>query len=330
MSDHVSEPIWLIGAGGMARAHAKVLRALDRPFHIVGRGAVSASAFAQEIGSPVTAGGLEKWLKDSPQPAGHAIVAVPIPELAEAACALARFGVRRILVEKPGGIDPAEIESVAAAARETGVAMFVAYNRRFFASAARARRLIEEDGGAVSFTFEFTELADVVAQSGHSAGVKRNWFLANSSHVVDLAFFLGGSPAHLYPLSAGSLPWHERAERFAGCGSTGAGALFSYIADWASAGRWGVEVMTRRRRLILRPLESLSVQEKGRFEINAVSLDDSLDREFKPGLYRQMQAFLGGADQDALVDIQGHAARVREVFVPMLSGGRIAGEAAAS
>ena len=326
MPDHLSDPIWLIGAGGMARAHAKVLRSMDRRFHIVGRGAASASAFAQEIGLPVTAGGLAKWLEDSPAPAEYAIVAVPVPELAAAAIALARFGLPRILLEKPGGLDLAEIEKVASTARETGAAIFVAYNRRFFASVARARQLIEDDGGVVSFTFEFTELADVVAKSGHPAAVKKNWFLANSSHVVDLAFFLGGESDRLHPLSAGSLPWHECAARFAGCGSTRSGALFSYIADWESAGRWGVEVMTRERRLILRPLESLNIQAKGRFMIEPVALDDVLDREFKPGLHRQMEAFLGGPGQSLLLGIQDHAARVREVFVPMLSGEHVADE----
>jgi predicted dehydrogenase len=320
MSDHLSDRVWLIGAGGMARAHAKVLRAMGRSFRVISRGETSAGAFAEDTGMPVTTGGLAKWLADAPDRAECAIVAVPVPALAETAISLIRFGVPRILLEKPGGIDAAEIEMVAAAAREAGVAVLVAYNRRFFASVARARQLLEEDGGAVSFAFEFTELADVVAQSAHADGVKRNWFLANSSHVVDLAFFLGGAPKHLYSLSAGSLPWHERAERFAGCGVSQTGALFSYIADWGSAGRWGVEIMTRQRRLILRPLESLGVQIKGRFPVDAVELDDALDRDFKPGLYRQAEAFLGAPEKSPLIDIHEHAARVRDVFLPMLSG----------
>ena len=320
MSNHVSDEIWLVGAGRMARAHAKVLKAIGRPFRVIGRGAHSAQTFTEEIGVEVKIGGLDDWLVRADAPAGSAIVAVNVSALAESAIALMERGVRRLLLEKPGGVEPDEIDTVVATASKTGTDVYVAYNRRFFASVREARRLVAEDGGVTSFSFEFTELADAVARSPHPDRVKQNWFIANSSHVVDLAFFLGGEPDHMRALVAGSLPWHRKAARFAGCGTTRNGALFNYGADWGSAGRWGVEVMTPARRLMLRPLEVLQVQPKGTSTIEQIKIDDRLDQDYKPGLFRQMEAFVHGRDAELLLDIHSHARRLREVFLPILDG----------
>ena len=68
--------------------------------------------------------------------------------------------------------------------------------------------------------------------------------------------------------------------------------LFSYFADWEAPGRWGVEVLTHKNRLILRPMEQLQVTPLGSVKIEPVTLEDKLDQDFKPGLYRLVEAFL--------------------------------------
>ena len=73
---------------------------------------------------------------------------------------------------------------------------------------------------------------------------------------------------------------------------TDKGVLFSYFADWEAPGRWGVEVLTRKNRLILRPMEQLQVTPLRSVKVESVSLEDKLDQDFKPGLYRQTEAFL--------------------------------------
>ena len=70
--------------------------------------------------------------------------------------------------------------------------------------------------------------------------------------------------------------------------------MFSYFADWEAPGRWGIEVMTRKRRLIFRPMEQLQVTSLGSVKVESVELSDQLDKDFKPGLYRQTQSFLAG------------------------------------
>ncbi len=68
--------------------------------------------------------------------------------------------------------------------------------------------------------------------------------------------------------------------------------LFSYFADWEAPGRWGVEVLTSKNRLILRPMEQLQVILLGSVKVKPITLEDKLDRDFKPGLYLQIEAFL--------------------------------------
>lgn len=309
--------ILLVGAGPMAAAYAKVLAAEKMSFEVVGRGYASARAFMDATGHPVTEGGLEaRAAGDLP---GTAIVAVGVEQLAEAVRLLLSRGVKRILVEKPAGLDEAEIRSVAAATKDAAAEVFVAYNRRFYASAARAREIIAEDGGATSFHFEFTEWSAVIEKVPKSPRVKQAWLLANSTHVIDLAFHLGGEPASLSAVTAGkgALAWHPRASVFAGSGVAASGALFTYNADWGAPGRWGVEVMTRRRRLVLRPLEELLVQRHGSLALAPETLADD-DKRFKPGLRAQVLAFLGGSDP-RLLPIEAHLKRTETCYREMLA-----------
>ena len=124
--------------------------------------------------------------------------------------------------------------------------VFIAYNRRFYRAVSEAKRLIEGDGGVTSFNFEFTEWSHEIERLSKAPGVKEKWFLGNSTHVVDLAFFLGGKPSEISCYTQGGTDWHPTASLFSGAGVSEHGALFSYNANWESAGRWGVEVLTKK------------------------------------------------------------------------------------
>ncbi len=304
--------VLLVGAGPMAIAHAKALQAQGVPFEAVGRGAGSSAAFARETGVQPIEGGLARYLSAGAfEGTRPVIVAVPVPQLAEAAKQLISHGARRLLVEKPAGLDLDEIGGVAAAARTSGAAVFVAYNRRFYASVAAARTLIAEDGGVSSFHVDFSELAERIATKGKDAAILANWVLANSSHMIDLAFHLAGVPDDMNGTVSGHLPWHPAGAVFAGHGHTRNGGLFTWHADWNSAGRWGLDLRTPRRRLLLQPLEKLQVQEKSGFALTELPIDDALDRAFKPGIYRQLQAFLTDQpEQPELLRIEGHLSSV--------------------
>jgi predicted dehydrogenase len=295
-----STPVWLVGAGGMALDYLKVLRALDCQITVIGRGKESARKFEAQCDHPVVSGGLEAFLVSCPTVADAAIVAVGVEALAPTTMGLLQAGVRRILLEKPGALSRAQIESLLAEAQLRGAEVIVAYNRRFFASTLAAQQMIEEDGGVRSLNFEFTEWGHVIEGLPKARGVKEAWVLANSTHVIDLAFYLGGFPIELHSLTGGSLNWHPSSAVFAGSGRTDQGVLFSYQANWDAPGRWGVEVLTRQRRLILRPMECLQIIRRGSVNIEKVDFENDIDKTFKPGLYKQVASFLFGESKEKL------------------------------
>ncbi len=286
--------LWLVGVGPMGQAYATVLDALEQPFLAIGRGEEEARRFAQAFGVMPVTGGLAAYLDQTNDLPDAVIVAVGVEALAEVTQELVTRGVRRILVEKPGGMTRASIGGLALSAEQRSAEVSVAYNRRFYASTRAAQALIAEDGGVQSFNFEFTEWAHRIAPLEKAPGVKKHWLLANSSHVIDLAFHLGGWPTELSTHVGGCLDWHPSGSIFAGSGISDSGALFSYQANWSSPGRWGVEILTRAHRLILCPLEELRIQKIGSVTSEPVELDDALDQQFKAGLYRQTQLFLQG------------------------------------
>jgi predicted dehydrogenase len=284
-------PLWLVGAGPMAADYARVLTALGVSFEVIGRGRESAFDFENSVDHPVRTGGLEQALANS-SPPKVAIVAVGVEQLAQTAASLVQAGTKRILLEKPGGLNVQEIVALDVTAKKHEAEIFLAYNRRFYQSVQAVREGIEQDGGLLSLQFEFTEWSHKIGPLVKAPGVKEHWVLGNSSHVIDLAFYLAGKPADWKCWHHGSTEWHPSAARFAGAGVTDRGVMFSYLSDWQAPGRWGLELLTSQRRFVLRPMEQLQVTLLGCVNVDNVELQDKVDESFKPGLYRQTEAFL--------------------------------------
>lgn len=285
--------IWIIGAGVIAREYAKVLKSLRKEFICIGRGIESAKVFEEVTGvSPIT-GGLEEYLASYPDIPEAAIVATNLGSLSGNTISLLKYGVKRVLCEKPGFLYPRELEEVVRVCIEREAEVYYAYNRRFFSSTLAAEKIIEEDGGLRSFNFEFTEWGHVIAQYNKPKSELNNWFYANSTHVVDLAFFLGGIPVEMSCYAKDETEWHKPIT-FAGAGRTEKDVLFNYQANWAAPGRWAVELLTSKHRIYLKPMEQLQLQDKGSVKVYSVEIEDHLDREFKPGFYLEIKSFLEG------------------------------------
>lgn len=285
--------IWIIGAGGMAREYAKVLKALDKEFVCVGRGEKSAKEFKDITGVAAFVGGLDKYLEKKP-PLPEAVIVATIEKSHVSNCiGLMKYGVKRILCEKPGFLFPEELDEVAKVRKECDAEIYYAYNRRFYASVLATEKVIEEDGGLLSFNFEFTEWGHVIATYNFPKETLANWFYANSTHVVDLAFFLGGNPVEMTCFAKDEAEWHKPVN-FAGAGRTDKNVLFNYQANWDAPGRWAVELLTSKHRIYLKPMEQLQLQDKGSVKVYPVEIDDHLDKEFKPGFYLETKAFLDG------------------------------------
>lgn len=308
--------IWLIGAGSIAAEYAKVLDTLGLSYQVIGRGIGSARKFEERMNRPVITGGLDNFLRTRPAIPNMAIVAIGVTELKNAMVLLMEYGVRKLFVEKPGFCFPKELEESYEVASRTNSQVFFAYNRRFYSSVIKAEEIINEDGGILSFNFEFTEWGYIIEKGTYELNVLSNWFYENSTHVIDLAFFLGGKPVQLSTYTTGKTNWHNPAI-FTGAGRTEKDVLFCYQANWLAPGRWGVELLTSKHRLYLRPMEKLHIQELGSVEVKPVEIDDTLDIYYKPGFYLETLAFVEG-DYSRLCSIYDQKKNIEGLYNKIL------------
>lgn len=316
----MEKSIFLIGTGPHAIDYAKVMKAQNVIFTVIGRGEVSAANFEKATGIKAITGGVEKFIRISGFSANaYVIIATGTEALMPSLLLVLKAGVEKVLVEKPAAISIGELLANEENLKPYADKVLVAYNRRFYASVAEAKRLIEEDGGLQSMHFEFTEWAHKIEPLHKAFGVKENWFFANSTHVVDLAFFLAGNPAEWQAYSkSGKLTWHEKTN-FAGAGITENGVLFSYISNWESAGRWAIELLTGKRRIYLKPLETIGIQLKGTIPVIEHVFDDSLDKKFKPGLYNQVDDFLNSQHKNSNAAISDHILKTKTIYAKIIS-----------
>lgn len=313
--------VLLVGCGYMGIEYAKVLVGLDYNFITIGKGEYGVKKFKELFPkNNVISGGLAQYISEHNPIPDAAIVAVNVEFLKETTALLINWGVKNILLEKPGGIDIHEINELSDLAAKMKVNVFLAYNRRFYASTLFAKKQILEDGGITSFCFEFTEWSHVIEKLDKPLDVKDSWFLSNSSHVVDLAFYLGGEPEKMscYLAGKGDLEWHKRASRFAGAGITKNDVLFSYQANWNAPGRWVVEMLTSKRRFLFKPMETLQSQKIGSILMENVEIDDNLDKIYKPGLFLETKCFLEG-DFKEFSNIHQQKYLVERYYFPMIN-----------
>lgn len=310
----MKKKIVIVGSGPMAVDYAKVMISQQIKFDVIGRGEESALKFESQTGVKPFVGGLKKYLDVKSLPSNtYGVIATGTENLMESLLVLLRAGVKKVLIEKPAAISIKELIENEENLKPYSSNVFVAYNRRFYASVIEAKKMINEDGGLRTMHFEFTEWAHKIEPLVKSTGVKENWFFANSTHVIDLAFFLAGKPKQWQAFSKeGSLKWHSKVN-FTGAGITEKGVLFSYLANWESGGRWALELLTDKRRIYLKPLEGINIQDRGTIQIIEYQFDNSLDLQFKPGLKKQFDAFFNDIENE-LLNLHEHLLLSKEVY----------------
>ncbi len=298
----------------MAIDYAKVLKHLNLDIAVIGRSEQSARRFEAETGITPYIGGLDSYLKENgPLNGLIAIVATSVDSLMHNVKALIDSRVAKILVEKPAAVSIDELVENREYLIKADTKVYVAYNRRFYASVQEVKKIIEEDGGLLSMSFEFTEWAHRIEAIDKPQIIKNNWFFANSTHVVDLAFYLAGKPERWSTYAqTGSITWHP-VSNFSGAGVTNRNVVFSYLSNWESAGRWGVELLTTKRRIILRPLEEVKYVLRGELNEHILQFERSDDTSFKPGLLRQVLAFVENSS-DRLCTMEEHLENTRLIY----------------
>ncbi|MFJ3388330.1 Gfo/Idh/MocA family protein [Lysinibacillus sp. NPDC086135] len=284
--------VLIVGAGYMAKEYVKVLKDINIPFEVIGRSGKNSEDFEKELGVQVKYGGLEVVFDSLEQIPTYAIVATTLESLEENTIFLLGKGVKNILIEKPGAVTKEGMQRIEKLAEENEANVYIAYNRRFYASVLEAKRRIDEDGGLSSFIFEFTEWSHSITNLDKTKFQLNNWFIGNSTHVIDAAFFFGGKPKKISTFVQSHLDWHPKGSIYTGSGITENDILFSYHANWSAPGSWKLELLTKKNRYIFRPFEKLHVQKLGSISITEIELEDEIDIQYKPGLYEQTKTFL--------------------------------------
>ncbi len=316
MSNNVD--VIICGPGQMGIEYSKVLEGMKIEYITLGRGKEKAKKYENVVGKEVLLGGVTDNIRKLNKKPSYAIVAVNISSLCCVTEELINAGVQNILLEKPGFLNFEEAIKLQTLAKANKTKIFIAYNRRFYASTEKAMEIINQDGGVSSFNFEFTEwtstFGDNVAQA-----TKDNLFLANSTHVVDLAFYLGGFPKEMNCFQNGE--WNNTFSSYSGAGVSDKNALFTYAANWKAPGRWSVEVLTSHHRLFFRPMEKLQIQEIGSVVINEVNIEDRIDTDYKAGLYEEVRAFLCNQLDNRLITLDEQIEHLK--FFSMIQGREI-------
>ena len=295
-----AQTVVLIGAGPMAEEYARTLTHLDAPFRIKGRGQESAERFTKSTGLPVSLTWDEIDLDFSNC---VAIVAVDEAGLWASTEEALSLGFGRVLVEKPGGPDIATLTALETIDDTLKSRVSIAYNRRFYKIVEILRHNLQLDGGVTSALVDFSERSKVIEPLVKSPGVKENWFIHNSTHVLDTFLHICGEVKLDFSQVAGSLPWHPSGAVFSGTGRIGeTEALFSYLADWVAPAGWEITIRSKKRKFLLKPLEVLTITDHlGNSEVfHEVDFSQGL----KPGLLQMVRAFLSDTDASTLVSLQ--------------------------
>ena len=311
--------VLLVGTGQHAREYAKVLRFLEQDFDIVGNRRETCEKISKELDVIALYGGVERN-KESIIRNDYScfINSGPAESLALSTQFLTSLGLKKGLIEKPAILDESDIEIYNLIQDRSQ--LFVGYNRRFYGSTRKVMKMIEEDGGITSFNFDFSEWPSRVENKESLSNRERSrWFFYNSTHIIDLAFYICGKPSRLYSTSSGKnkIKWHLSSSKWAGSGISCDDITFSYRSDWMSPSRWVIEIFTKNRKIVMCPIEEVKTFDCISMTFSDVALEKS-DR-FKPGLLDQTSLFLSN-DYDSIKTLDDQISDYSDIFLKIFRG----------
>lgn len=214
----------------------------------------------------------------------HVIIAVQPRFTFEILCWVLQNSSAQILVEKPVCLSSQEFNRVDC--DEFVQRVYVAFNRRFFASSMAAKGILA-DKPILTLEVCFTEMKSRMRGSEDEL---RLWGMCNTIHLFDMAFNLAGMPTNV-EVARSEL---GGVDSYSVVGSLPNG-LLAMNAHWGGPGNWGITVTTPAEKLFFDPLEKLSVQKLGSFKKEEIPLDSEVNGGFKNGFLAQTVDFLDGS-----------------------------------
>lgn len=283
-SVEMSLKIAIVGAGYMAREHAKAFASIPgtRIVGVCGRARDRAETLAAAYDVPLFDS--VKAMYDATE---ADVVVVAVNELSAREICLQAFRHSWLcFLEKPVGIDLPQAEEIMAAASRANVTAYVGLNRRSYSSTRLAlRELSLDEGPRLISVLDQQDMASA-RDGGQPELVVRNYMYANSLHLIDYFNLFGrGEIVQVSPTQ----PWNaDRPGHVVATVQYSSGDVGVYQAVWDGPGPWSVTVTNPAIRTEMRPLERLSVQRRGQRALSEIPVD-AVDAEFKPGLRYQAE-----------------------------------------
>jgi predicted dehydrogenase len=277
----------IVGAGGMAREHAKAFGSLPNVTvsGLTSRTRARADALAAELAIGVVADSIDELRERT----NADLVIIAVPELAANPVAMQAFTHPwAVLMEKPAGYDLADAENIARAARGRPTPVMVGLNRRFYSSARAIKADLETRPNEKRFIHVQDQQSYAEARRyHHPPQVVEKFMYANSIHLIDLLPFFGrGAVARVQPIT----PWRgEDTEVMLAYVEFDSGDTALYEGLWKGPGPWAANISTAGKRWIMQPLEDAIYQNAGERARHTIERSED-DRRFKPGLLLQAQA----------------------------------------
>jgi len=279
--------IAIVGAGAMAREHARAFEDIEGVFlsGIFSRTREKSEQFAYEFGIRKVCSSISE-LYDRTK-ANLVVLAISPVHTKDIGLQCFQFPWT-VLMEKPPGLDLEESLCLQNTARQLQRKVLVALNRRFYFSTQRALDDLDQRTGTRHLHVFDQQSIEHAATLGHDQRALVNWHYCCSVHLVDyLRVFGRGKPSvtHVFGSRDNAIVANLEFQ---------SGDTAVYECIWNGAGPWAVMVTTPEKRWEMRPLESLCYQNTGSRALVPVTIDP-VDTTFKAGFRLQAEHAVAAA-----------------------------------
>lgn len=279
--------IGIIGAGWIAKQHLEVIKAIDwmEVSAITSRTLSKAQILAKEYGIAACYDTVEDMMHNA------GIDAIMVLVSADQMFDIGKKAIGYklpVFLEKPAGLTPEQNAVLVELADKNSVNVMVGFNRRYYSVFKKGMDIIKQHGGLHGISVEGHERMWRIRESGaFSDNVMDHWIYANSTHTIDLLRFFGGEVLSVKNMV--NCVREKKGDRFAGVIELSSGAIGQYLSFWYSPGGWKVTLYGEGATVEFKPLEKGFWTDKD-FMTTEI-LPDEVDVKYKPGFYRQMEAF---------------------------------------
>jgi predicted dehydrogenase len=280
----------VVGAGNIAQEHLKVLtgQPLAEVVLLCDRDPKTLAETGARFGIAERVGDPQAVLRRDDLDAVYVLVSVLA--VAEVATPFIGAGLP-VFLEKPPGIASAETARLAELQQRRGTIAVVGLNRRFYAAHLALRERFQAGGSPLSVTVEAHEDLARVSRQKFPPLVLRRWAYANGIHALDLLRFFGGEVTEVHAFRDAfehDFPDCLTAHLRFASGGHGRAAV-----DWVAPGRHRFEVRAAGVCATSSPgFGAVTLTMRGRPEEGLEP--DADDRRFKPGFWKETEAFLQG------------------------------------